>query len=125
MSPVCACRSRASMSAPPAMSSLNASTSPSRMAFSQSLFIVFAGHLITRSTMLASVSLLSFVEWLNETPLSVYLRESNYPFPILETTHILGLILSVGFILWVDLRLLGLAMRQEPTSKVVRQFEPW
>jgi hypothetical protein len=69
--------------------------------------------------------LLHFVQWLNETPWSVFLRESDWPFPIIETVHILGLGLSVGTIMWVDLRLVGLAMRRQRASDVVSQFERW
>ena len=69
--------------------------------------------------------LLSFVQWLNDTPISVYLRESDWPFPIIETIHILGLGFSVGTIMWLDLRLLGLAMREAPVTDVIEQLEPW
>ena len=66
-----------------------------------------------------------FVQWLNETPLSVFLRENDWAFAIIETVHILGLGLSVGTILWVDLRLVGLVMRRYRTSDVMSQLEPW
>src|SRR5580704_18821659 len=69
--------------------------------------------------------LLSFVQWLNDTRISVYLRESDWPFPIIETVHILGLGFSVGTVMWLDLRLLGLAMRKAPVSDVIEQLEPW
>jgi hypothetical protein len=71
------------------------------------------------------MSLLDFVQWLNETPWSVFLRESDWPFAIIETVHVLGLGLSVGVIMWVDLRLMGLAFRRQPVSDVVRYVEPW
>jgi hypothetical protein len=69
--------------------------------------------------------LLNFVQWLNDTRISVYLRESDWPFPIIETIHILGLGFSVGTIMWLDLRLLGLAMRDAPVTDVIEQLEPW
>ena len=69
--------------------------------------------------------LVTFFQWLNETPLSVALRENDWPFPIIETFHILGLGISVGVIIWVDLRLIGLTMRSQPVSQVVSQLEPW
>jgi len=69
------------------------------------------------------MSLLEFFRWLNETSFSVYLRDSDYPFFIIETVHILALGFSVGTILWVDLYLVGLAMRGERVSDVVGQFE--
>jgi uncharacterized membrane protein len=69
------------------------------------------------------VSPLEFFRWLNETPLSVYLRDSDYPFFVIETIHLLALGFSVGTILWVDLRLVGLSLKRERVSDVVRQFE--
>jgi hypothetical protein len=69
--------------------------------------------------------LLRFVQWLNDTPISVYLRESDWPFPIIETVHILGLGFSVGTVMWLDLRLLKIAMREAPVADVVEQLEPW
>jgi hypothetical protein len=69
--------------------------------------------------------LLNFAKWLNETGISVYLRESDWPFPIIESVHILALGFSVGTIMWVDLRLMGLTMKKEPVADVVEQLEPW
>ena len=71
------------------------------------------------------MSLLHFVEWLDETPFSVYLRESDWSFAGIETIHLLALGLSVGTIMWVDLRLVGLAMRRHRASGVLSQLEPW
>jgi hypothetical protein len=69
------------------------------------------------------MSLLEFFRWLNETPLSVYLRDSDYPFFLIETVHVIALGFSVGTILWVDLYLLGVAMRRERVADVIGQFE--
>ena len=71
------------------------------------------------------MSLLHFVEWLDDTPFSVYLRESDWSFAGIETIHILALGVSVGMIMWVDLRLTGLVMRRHRASDVVSQLEPW
>jgi hypothetical protein len=67
----------------------------------------------------------TFCAWLNSTAISTNLRESDWPFPIIETIHILGLAVSVGVVFWIDLRLMGLIMRREPMSDVVGQLEPW
>src|ERR1700684_246912 len=69
--------------------------------------------------------LLEFATWLNGCPWSVYLREGDWQFPVIETIHILGLGFSVGTIMWLDLRLLGLAMREAPVTDVIKQLEPW
>src|ERR1700719_938380 len=66
-----------------------------------------------------------FFQWLNDLPFSVALREDDWPFPIIETFHILGLGLSVGVIMWLDLRLIGLTLRRQRVSLVVTQLEPW
>ena len=63
--------------------------------------------------------------WLEELGLSVWIRESAYGFSLMVAVHILGLTLSVGILLWVDLRLLGLAMRRVPTEDVYRSLAPW
>ena len=69
--------------------------------------------------------LLQFITWLDDTPWSVALREGNFAFPLIETFHILALGVSFGTIIWVDLRLMGLTMRNEPVSEIVDQLEPW
>jgi hypothetical protein len=69
--------------------------------------------------------LVNFFQWLNDLPFSVALREDDWPFAIIETFHILGLGLSVGVIMWLDLRLIGVTLRNQPVSQVVSQLEPW
>lgn len=71
------------------------------------------------------MSIFAIIHWLNETPFSIYLRESELAFPLTEAIHLLGLVISVGTIMWVDLRLMGLAMRREKVSDVVSRLEPW
>jgi hypothetical protein len=69
--------------------------------------------------------LVSLFQWLNDSAVSVWLRESEWPFPIIETIHILGLGLSVGTIMWVDLRLMGLVTKRHRVSEIVGPLEPW
>lgn len=69
--------------------------------------------------------MLSWITWLNEVPISVWLREMPYPFPIIETIHILALGASFGTILWVDLRLMNVVMQDRPVSDVIEQLEPY
>jgi hypothetical protein len=44
---------------------------------------------------------------------------------VVESTHILGFALSIGTIALVDFRLLGLWMRREPPSQLLRETVPW
>jgi len=71
------------------------------------------------------MSLIALIRWLNETPFSIYLRESEVAFPLTEAIHLLGLAISVGLILWVDLRLIGVSMREERVTDLVSRLEPW
>ena len=54
--------------------------------------------------------MLQLCEWLESTAVASLIRESAYGFPIVVAIHIMGLMLSIGMLLWFDLRLLGLAM---------------
>ena len=71
------------------------------------------------------MSLVALVHSINETAFSQYLRESELAFPLTEAIHLIGLGVSVGTIIWVDLRLLGKVMRDVRVSEVVARLEPW
>ena len=67
----------------------------------------------------------AWMEWLANTPLSVSIRESLWGYPIIETIHVLGLCLFLGFTMMLDLRLLGVAMKRTSASEVCGKLEPW
>ena len=69
--------------------------------------------------------MLSFCEWIYQTPLSVAIRESIWVYPILNVLHCVGILLVAGTIVVVDLRLLGAGLRSLRVSSVVRQVLPW
>lgn len=71
------------------------------------------------------MSLFELCQWIEQTPTSVGIRESLYAFPLIEMTHVLALAISVGAIMWFDLRLMGLTMRNERVSDVFGSFKPW
>ncbi|PYR78019.1 MAG: hypothetical protein DMF87_14990 [Acidobacteria bacterium] len=71
------------------------------------------------------MSLVALVHWINETAFSQYLRESELAFPLTEAIHLIGLGISVGTIVWVDLRLMGKVMRDVRISEVVSRLQPW
>lgn len=71
------------------------------------------------------MSLLGFCQWLQGTAWATGIRESTWVFPIIETTHVLALALSVGTIAIVDLRLFGVVLRREPASEISGQLLPW
>jgi hypothetical protein len=71
------------------------------------------------------MSLMQWCQWLQDSPLGTSIRESGYTYPMLEGSHVMGLALSIGTIMWFDLRLLGVAMRRDPVSVVFNQVRPW
>jgi hypothetical protein len=71
------------------------------------------------------VDILSICQWLEKTPFAAAMRDSSWLFDITETTHTLGIILVAGTIMLVDLRLLGLGLKEERVSEVVERIVPW
>jgi hypothetical protein len=69
--------------------------------------------------------MLPFLEWMASTEWSIALHESLYMYPLIESTHVLGIMLFVGMALMLDLRLLGLAFRNAPVSEVLDRVLPW
>ena len=71
------------------------------------------------------MGLLKFCQWLSVTPLSVWLRESPYPFPVLIIIHVITIALFGGIVVMGNLRVLGWAMRGVPVSQMIGQFRTW
>ena len=64
------------------------------------------------------MSILSFCQWLQNEPVGTSIRESIWTFPLIETIHLMALAFSVGIIVIVDLRLIGIAMKNIPVTEV-------
>jgi hypothetical protein len=75
--------------------------------------------------MAETVSLLWFAEWLASTQGSIALHESFFMYPVVESIHVWGLALFLGFTALLDLRLLGVVLRTMPVSQVVSRLRPW
>ena len=71
------------------------------------------------------MSILDICQWLQDTRFGTSLRESIWMFPIVESTHVLALSISVGTLIWMDLRLTGTFMKKQPISKVSSSVLPW
>jgi hypothetical protein len=65
-----------------------------------------------------------WLEWLYATDWAAAIRENEYAFPWIECVHVLAITLVVGSISVVDLRLLGLASRDRPVRRVLRDVLP-
>src|SRR5262245_16937301 len=71
-----------------------------------------------------AATLFHLCEQLEATPVGVWVRESIWGFPILVGIHIITLVFSVGIVLWLDLRLVGVSMTGVPVSRVYRRLMP-
>src|SRR5579864_2409768 len=71
------------------------------------------------------MSLLQICQWLQETPISISIRESILAFPIIEGLHLLGISVSAGLIAISDLRMMGLILKKESASDMFHQLIPW
>ena len=71
------------------------------------------------------MSFLNLCQWLSHTPLSIWLREAPYPFPIILMIHVTSLALFGGMVVMGNLRVLGVTMRSIPVSQVIGQFRAW
>jgi hypothetical protein len=69
--------------------------------------------------------LLTFCQWLENTPPAAALRDSVWVFNVAETIHTLGIILVAGTIMLVDFRLLGMGLKRESFSEVVSRIVPF
>jgi len=71
------------------------------------------------------MSVIELAQQLYDSQLGTALRESVYAFPIVEGLHLIGLAFSVGLLLFVDLRLLGLFLRHIPVANIMNPLRPW
>lgn len=53
------------------------------------------------------------------------LNDTEWAFPLAECVHIGGFAIGVGSIALVDFRMLNLALRKEPTARILRYTELW
>jgi hypothetical protein len=67
----------------------------------------------------------AIIQWMQNSDIGTGIRESLWTFPIVETTHVLALAVSVGLLVWFDLRLLGWAMKHQPISHMHKQIMPY
>ncbi len=71
------------------------------------------------------MTILEACRWLENTSISVGIRESIWSYPIIESVHVLGLTIFMGLLLLWDFRLLGVTMRRVPVSETWRRLIPW
>jgi hypothetical protein len=69
--------------------------------------------------------LLPFFEWCETLWLGQFIVGSNWLFPVIESVHLLALSVLGGAILVVDMRLLGLGLKNHSLTDLAREAKPW
>ena len=70
------------------------------------------------------MSIVDICQMLQDMGPATSLRESQFMFPVIEGSHLLGLALMMAPVLMFDLRLLGVLWKKEPASEIRNQFMP-
>jgi hypothetical protein len=90
-----------------------------------SFVVWFLADVIPSKTGSPFAPIRNLCEWIAGTSIGRGILESIYVFPIIEGFHLIGIALSVGVLCWFDLRLMGLAFRNQPVSAVWKQVMPF
>jgi len=69
--------------------------------------------------------MLAFFTWCEGSAIGEAIRASLWLFPAIEAIHLLALAVIGGAVLLLNLRLLGLALRDQPLSQLWRDTRPW
>src|SRR5271169_4782837 len=65
-----------------------------------------------------------FCEWLRTTALSQVIQDTSWVIPSVQVIHILSVALVISSAAMLDLRLLGVVGRGQPTAIYARRFLP-
>jgi putative flippase GtrA len=71
------------------------------------------------------MNLLPFFTWCEKSAIGEAIRNSQWLFPVIESVHLLALVLIAGAVLVVDMRLFGLGLRRQPVAQLARDAQPW
>ena len=67
----------------------------------------------------------AFAEWLGQTPVSLTIQNVSWIIPTVQSVHILCIAIVVSSAFMVDLRLLGVLGRDQPTAAYTSRFLTW
>ncbi|HKU14682.1 MAG TPA: DUF6644 family protein [Steroidobacteraceae bacterium] len=71
------------------------------------------------------MSLLTYFEWLEASPIGVFVKDKAATFAIIEAVHLMALALLGAAVVSADLRLLNVVMRDVPSNAVTEQAHRW
>ena len=64
-------------------------------------------------------------KWIQDTAVGSHISDSLWLFPLIESIHVWGIVVLVSATGILDLRLLGLTLKDQPVSKLNRTLLPW
>jgi hypothetical protein len=70
-------------------------------------------------------SLASFLDWCSRSTAIVFIRDSSFGMPAVQSVHLVGLTMLLGTMLVLNLRLAGVTMMDWSLPSVERQLRPW
>jgi len=71
------------------------------------------------------MTLLDICQAIQDSAIGTNIRESIWTFPLIETVHVIGLGISVGILVMLDLRLVGAGIRHISPSQIMKQLKVW
>lgn len=71
------------------------------------------------------VAIWSSLDWFAKSRWLVYIRDSSFGMPALQSVHLVGLTILLAAILVLNLRLARLSMEDWSLPSLVRQLKPW
>ena len=71
------------------------------------------------------MSLIQTLQAIQDSDAAQAFLGSQYLYPFVEASHVLGLALSVGLLAIADLRLIGVVMRRQPVADSLETLRPW
>src|SRR5437762_1561592 len=72
-----------------------------------------------------AIDINGLLKYLEATGLAAKIRDSLFLFPLIESTHVLGLALVFGTIVIIDLRLLGIASTERSFRRMASDILKW
>ena len=70
-------------------------------------------------------SIRSFLDWCSHTATIVYIRDSSYGMPAVQSVHLVALTMLLAAMLVLNLRLAAVSMMDWSLPAVERQLRPW
>ena len=64
-----------------------------------------------------------YAVWIDASRWGTALHESYYMYNWVETTHVLSLIMSLGILIFIDLRMLGVVLPQVPATIIAKRLQ--